>query len=553
MNWRKIPLADLVFPTAGSFVDGPFGSNLKAAEYKPEGVPIIRLQNIRPNEFLAKDIKFITPQKSAELSRHSYGPGDLVISKLGDPPGYACVVPPNAGSGIIVADVVRFRGNPELTDHRYLSHFLNSQEGRRQFLELSKGTTRTRVNLSSIKTIEIPIPPTLDEQKRIAAVLDKANALRRNRQESLHLTEKFLQSVFIDMFVRNSAVDDWKPRTIAWMAKEGKGAMRTGPFGSQLLHSEFVDRGIAVLGIDNAVKNRFEWEQLRFISPTKYQGLKRYKVFPGDLIITIMGTLGRCAIVPDDIPEAINTKHLCCITLDRKKCIPEFLHACLLHHPDVLRQLGVRTKGAVMPGLNMGIIKDLELPLPPIELQEQFKRVITASNAARINLEESQDSMENFFGALQQRAFRGELDLSRLVLDLLDDSPIAFESEKPSTKASKPERTALLLQAPNAIQAWLMELDATVSKGETIQWSADYFKYRILGVQPVPFSFSDVMQKAESVFDEPPPYEEIKDMILGLLGQGNGRALLRQRFDLHIDVKTKEVSGRKEIVFEPAP
>ncbi len=91
-----------------------------------------------------------------------------------------------------------------------------------------------------------------------------------------------------------------------------------------------------------------------------------------------------------------------------------------------------------------------------------------------------------------------------------------------------------------------------MSKGESLKWSADYFKYRILGLQPPPFSFDDVMHKAASVFDELPPYEEIKDIILELLGQGGGRTLLSQSFDLHIDANTKEASGRKEIVFGPA-
>jgi type I restriction enzyme S subunit len=120
----------------------------------------------------------------------------------------------------------------------------------------------------------------------------------------------------------------WEPFSIESLAKDERGSIRSGPFGSALLHSEFVDEGIAVLGIDNAVKNNFQCAERRFITREKYEELRRYRVCPKDVIIAIMGTTGRSAVVPDDIREAITTVSITC---DLHKVLPEvFSFAAIL-------------------------------------------------------------------------------------------------------------------------------------------------------------------------------------------------------------------------------
>jgi type I restriction enzyme S subunit len=254
---------------------------------------------------------------------------------------------------------------------------------------------------------EVLLPP-IPEQRRIAAILDKADALRTKRREALAQLDRLAQSIFGEMF-GTAQSSGWPVARIEDVAANVDGAVRTGPFGSQLLHSEFVDEGIAVLGIDNAVANEFRWGERRFITEAKYRTLRRYTVKPGDVLITIMGTCGRCAVVPNDIPLAINTKHLCCITLDKSKCLPTFLHSYFLWHPTARQYLAQTSKGAIMDGLNMGIIKAMPIVTPPVPLQEEFAAWLNAIDKCKSAHTSAVAKAEALFTSVQHRAFRGEL------------------------------------------------------------------------------------------------------------------------------------------------
>ena len=279
----------------------------------------------------------------------------------------------------------------------------------------STGTRMPRANIGAVLGMDFPFAP-LPEQERIVGVLDEAfegiATARANAEKNVRNARAVMQPAFVAVL---AAFDQngWHTSTVEGAAKRERGSIRTGPFGSQLLHSEFVDHGIAVLGIDNAVQNRFAWNGRRYITPQKYAALSRYRVKPGDVLITIMGTCGRCAIVPDDIPTAINSKHLCCITLDRKKCLPEYLHGYFLWHPAAREFLSKKAKGAIMAGLNMALIKELPLPLPPVEQQQVIVERVTEIRKSLENLDavyrRKLAALNELKRSLLDQAFTGEL------------------------------------------------------------------------------------------------------------------------------------------------
>lgn len=170
---KNVPLTDLVVSPKNDIVDGPFGSRLKATEYVDEGVPIVRLQNIDRNRFIDKNIKFVTAQKAKEISRHHFVAGDILISKLGDPLGEACIAPPHLQYGILVADVVRVRPNTAKVSTDFLTYALNSEPVAAQFKAETKGTTRPRVNLKKVRDLAIPFVDSIREQRRIVAEIEK--------------------------------------------------------------------------------------------------------------------------------------------------------------------------------------------------------------------------------------------------------------------------------------------------------------------------------------------------------------------------------------------
>ncbi|MCZ4285380.1 MULTISPECIES: restriction endonuclease subunit S [Marinobacter] len=397
---------------------------------------------------------------TSEKRKEAY-PGDILIS-VRAPVGAVNICDQKS---IIGRGLAAIRPSRTL-DGEFLFYYLKANEERID--SLGTGSTFKAITQATLKKISIPLPP-LDDQKRIAYLLGKVENLIVRRKQHLKQLDDLLKSVFLDMFGPQAhGYADWPLVEIKDLAANHKRALRTGPFGSNLLHSEFTTEGdVAVLGIDNAVQNRFVWGEQRFITHEKYKQLENYRIFPEDVIITIMGTIGRSAVVPDDIPLAVNTKHLAAITLNKKLANPWFISYSVHSSPFILNQFKSKNRGAIMSGLNLGIIKGTQLKRPPIDLQNKFADTHAKVDKLKNFYLKGLTDLEELYGALSQHAFKGGLDLSRVPLPeskktVVDLAQISAASDR-TMKASKSvidqlndfngKHNAILkaLQAPSAL------------------------------------------------------------------------------------------------------
>jgi type I restriction enzyme, S subunit len=376
MNHPQVPLGEVA-----DFVNG---AAFKPEDWGEDGLPIIRIQNLTDSGKPFNYTERVVPDKLV------VNPGDLLVSwsaTLG-------VFQWNGPKGLLNQHIFRVLSNDEVVDKNYLKHTLG--QAINDMERHLHGATMKHVNRGEFLGTRIPLPP-LEEQRRIAAILDKASRIAELCGTALKLSHAADKSLFLHFFADLPEESDLLLEELSYKRSN---AIRTGPFGSQLLHGEFTDSGVAVLGIDNAVNNSFEWSKRRFISHEKYEQLKRYTVYPGDLLITIMGTCGRAAVVPDDIPQAINTKHLCAISVDRSVVLPEYLHSYILFHPSASRYLSQRTKGAIMEGLNMTIIKELPVAVPPVTHQMAWlarRKILRAASKRAQSMSASALSLRQSF------------------------------------------------------------------------------------------------------------------------------------------------------------
>jgi len=182
---------------------GPFGSNLKVSDYQKKGIPLVFVRNIRSKIFDDEKTHYVTEEKGEELRPHRISPGDILITKMGEPPGDACIYPTNCPEAIITADCIKLNINCDIANSTFIVHAINSNIVKQQIMRITMGVAQRKISLSRFKTILLPIPP-LPEQneivRRVDALFALADTIEANVAAAKDRTAKLRQSILAQAF-----------------------------------------------------------------------------------------------------------------------------------------------------------------------------------------------------------------------------------------------------------------------------------------------------------------------------------------------------------------
>lgn len=368
------------------------------------------------------------------------------------------------------------RPDPKKLDAKFLFYLVWSRRFRYLGQKAMTGAAgQRRVPTEFLKNYEIPLPQ-LDDQKRIAHLLGKVEGLIARRKQHLQHLDDLLKSVFLEMFGDPIANPRSFPvKKLSEFYVNPKEGTKCGPFGSALKKDELVDSGIPVWNMDNIdPSGRMALPFRMWITEEKYKELASYSVIDGDIIISRAGTVGKMCVARMCGKPAIISTNLIRLRLD-DKLRPLHVVSLMTCCKGRVGRLKTGADGA-FTHMNTGILDKLEFPYPPTELQDQFAAIVEKVENLKSRYQQSLTDLESLYGALSQKAFKGELDLSRVVLP--SEGPEVAEEEKTDVEKKQPMEPMFELPAPEELtvlqtaegrkslmeewlNAWLAQMDDT--------------------------------------------------------------------------------------------
>lgn len=297
-----------------------------------------------------------------------------------------------------------FRIDETKAEASYLERFLKSPKALSAYPALSKGSVHRRAAISFARLAELPVPlPPLPEQRRITAILDKADALRAKRREAIVKLDQLLQTVFLEMF------GDPVTNPKCWPGNTTLGDIALDmQYGPRFHNEAYSLNGIKIVRItDLSPMSELDFDAMPRMDVEENVKV-RFVLQPGDIIFARTGaTVGKVALIQASDPPSIAGAYFIRIQVNNS-VLPEYVFAAL-RTKSIQKFIAVKSRQAAQQNFSGPGLRKLPMPVPSLELQCQFASIAKKIEQQKRILREHAEQQDALFASLQDRAFNGEL------------------------------------------------------------------------------------------------------------------------------------------------
>lgn len=364
------------------------------------GPKFLRITDIQDGTVSWDDVPFCECTDQ-ERKKYALSQGDIVFARTGATTGKSFLIRDCPEGAVFASYLIRVRPSDRIYPG-FLARFFDTPLYWQQITSSSNGSTQPGVNSTKLKQLTLPLPP-LPDQRRIAGILDAADAIRRKRQQTIGLTEQFLRSTFLDMFgdpVTNPR--GWETRKLKSLIKDGDkinyGIVQPG---------DECPGGVPIIRVGDFKNLKISLSELKRVAPQVDERHKKSRLVGDEILLACVGSIGAIALAEPklagfNIVRAV-ARIRCNDDVNRRYL------AALLATPRMQGYFTSETRTVAQPTLNIKQIESTDILLPPMQLQQKFAGIVDQIFATTTRFAGATGQNENLFNSLVQRAFRGEL------------------------------------------------------------------------------------------------------------------------------------------------
>ncbi len=381
-----------------SFIGGPFGSNLKSSDYVEDGVRIIQLQNIGDGEFIDHYQIFTSEHKATELLSNNIYPGEIIMSKMGDPVGRACLIPATHDRYVMCSDGIRLVIDEKRHNKYFVFSLINSSQFRALLEKTATGSTRKRIGLYGLKNLPMRLPRK-SEQDKVAGCLKSVDDLITAEAQNLDLLKTHKKGLMQQLFpCEGEAIP--RLRFPEFRDAGDWDEIEIGDVGPASMCKRVMKNETAISGEIPFFKiGTFGKEPDAYISRELFENYKERYSFPkvGDILISASGTIGRL-VVFDGLPSYFQDSNIVWVDNDESLVPNSFLLRCY-------EKTTWTSEGNAIARLYNNNLMSMKITIPSIPEQQKIADCLTSIDDLITAEAQKLDALKDHKKGLMQQLF----------------------------------------------------------------------------------------------------------------------------------------------------